>query len=190
MKLFFLLKKLYLVVALAFWPCALTVPLWMHGAWYELAVLLYYALMCPLILLPCYLAYVEFGACVGRLFDGKERARGERMLGWITPAVAVALVAVTFMFATTDTSTIPRSVLYVLYILLFNALLILWIVGVVKYKKRLRLKALLQPKSVWVTALVLVCLCLACGLFYRYILEFGSWQDIFGHSGGKPDPLA
>ncbi len=173
-KLYSILKKMYVAVALAFWPCACMLPLWMDGGgWYLLGVALYFLVMIPLFLLPGYLSYLELGACVGRLCDGKERPRGERALGWITTAISVVLILFTVSMLITDLPPALSSVRFILYVILFITLPILWIVGAVKFKKRLHLKELLHPKGVWMTALILVLLCLACGLLYRHLGELG-----------------
>ncbi len=188
MKCRHVMKNLYLAIALAFWPCALMGVLFMdESGWYELSVVLYYIVMLPCVLLPCYLAYLELGACVGRLFDGKERTRGELVLGWVTTAVAV-LIPVSLCLHFADglprALEVSRSLLLWVYALLLP---ILWIVGRVRYRKSLHLQELLRPKGVWVTAMVLLLFVLVLGVLVFRGNHLGlpdAW-----HMGGKPDPM-
>ncbi len=158
-----------------------------RSGWYELGVALYYLVMLPCFLLPCYLAYLELGACVGRLFDGKERPRGEWVLGWVTTAVAVLFPVslwLHFVDGLPSALEMSRSLGLCTCALLLPILLV---VGRVKYDKSLRLKELLRPKGVWVTAIVLVLLFLACGLGYQHLFELGyrysssrGWYNAYG----------
>ncbi len=174
MKLFSVLKKLYLAVALAFWPCAFMGILFMDkSGWYELGIALYYMMILPCFLLPCFLAYLEIGACVGRLFDRKKRLCGELILGWAATAVAVIILAslwLHFVDALPRALEVSRSLVLYTCVLLLP---ILWIASAAIYKKELPLGALLRSKSVWIPALCLVLAFLLCGLCYRHLLDLG-----------------
>ncbi len=172
MELFSIVKKLYLALLLACWPCALILPLFFdRGGWYELGLFLYYVGILPLLLLPCYLCFIELGLFIGRLTDGKERPRGERVLGYITPGVAMLLVlSVIGVFS--DLSPM-HMVSTCLFYGLYAALPILWVIGAIKYRKRLSVKALLRSKGAWGTAVVLVVLVVIGGHGMMHVREAG-----------------
>ncbi len=187
-KLFSILKSLYLAVALAFWPCACLLPLFFEdsGGGEALAYLLYYAVMLPVVLLPCYLAYMELGAFVGRLIDGQPRPLGERILGFITPALALLMVL--GMIATMlDTPSL--RILTMMFPLAAIALVVLWIVGAIKYNKRPCIRKRFGPKGVRVTAICLIILFLAVGFAIWHLHDMGYyWTRSYGWYNTS-DPL-
>ncbi len=191
MKIFSVVKKIYLVVALAFVPCLMTVFLHLYesGDWWEIGMVLMPFLLLVYVI-PFYLAYLEIGAAVGRLTDGglrpdrQLRSRGERRLGYASTAVAVLLAGLTVgMIVFSDFSI--AAPLTIAYLLAYIALPVLWIVGAAVYKKRLNIKLWLCDKDILIPALVLFLGALAWGIVVLCLNLTGGF-----HPGGVPDPQA
>ncbi len=190
MKVFSVVKKIYLVVAIAFIPCLMTIffHLYESGDWWELGMLLMPFLLL-LYVIPFYLAYLEIGAAVGRAADrglrpdGKLRPVGERRLGYASAMVAALLAGLTVGMIVFSDSAVP-ALLTIAYLLAYIALPVLWIIGAVVYKKRLPIKDWLRDKGILIPVLVLFLLALGLGICVLCLNLSGGF-----HPGGKPDPM-
>ncbi len=192
MKIFAAIKKLYLAVALAFFPCLCVLPLYMErdGGFIAFPYWIF-VLLEALIALPFFLAYLELGAFIGRLTDGRVRSRGEWVLGRITAGMAVAAVVCSCLF---HVDGLPEAIRYaqnILYWLCNIGLPILWLVGAAVFKKRLHIRELLRPKGVWVTAVVIFLSLLIGGLCTEHLRELGyRYSRTYGWYNAYKDDLS
>jgi hypothetical protein len=94
---------------------------------------------------PLVFAFVEIGLFIGRVFDKKERAKGEMILNYISFATAaLILLSALFFFE----KLMPM--------LLFAAILVvLWIVGIIIFRKERRAPRLFLEKDFWICAMAL-----------------------------------
>ncbi len=168
------LKTPYIVVALAFIPCAALIPFfWMERMYqWELAASRYYEDILLGCLLPLYAAYLEFGALVGRHTDGKVRSRAELRFGYGTAAVAAALVLSTVGVYIPSMNMAHAMSALILYTVTLFGLPVLWIIGALLYRKKLRFTELASPAPVRMPAVLLPLILLSCalgGLFFAVI---------------------
>ena len=94
---------------------------------------------------PIVFSFVEIGLFVGRVFDKKQRKKGEKLLNYISFATAV-LILMSALFFFED----------LMLTFLFAAILvILWIVGIIIFRKERRAPHVFFEKEFWICAMAL-----------------------------------
>ena len=94
---------------------------------------------------PIVFAVVEIGLFIGRILDKRERIRVERILNYISFGVAVLIVLSWLFFSK-----------HLMLSFLFSAILVvLWIVGLIIFRKERRAPNLFLTKEFWICAFAL-----------------------------------
>ncbi len=160
-------KKLYLIIALAYWPCICILPFHFTLKSHIMAV---WIILTAFIFLPFYVIYMEAGCFLGRRRDGKIRSEGEMKCGNVTSILTLVLVLFAVPLPILNRlevkaplfsdlrESLNQIVVYcgIPTLILSVIIPILWIIFAIVFKKRLRVKELLSPKSVWIPALGIV----------------------------------
>ena len=156
------LKKILYAIAVLYVPCLLIFPLLINQSeyWWMLSYPLT-LLMCLLMSLPFYLAFLQLCSFVSRIAEKKERSKGAKILDAICDAVALAIFLSLIAFSKLFTVTLGLAIL----------LATLWAVRFAIFKRSFELPEFFKQKSFWISVVALFIAFLSVAALCRFIAD-------------------